>query len=208
MKIFLFIVIAGFIFLTQACEEKPKVLTEEEKYIEEINSDRRLKDSLFKHDVRYPIPEEDRDSFAGLKYFEANLGYNINAVFVEHEVKDTVEIFTTKPDDIRKMLKYGEFRFKIEGKELKLQAYVNAPVRYPVQLFLPFQDLTSGNESYEVGRYLEHTLEEGVQEYKLDFNLAYSPYCAYNDRYSCPLVPEENFLNVKILAGEKNYKSH
>jgi uncharacterized protein (DUF1684 family) len=32
----------------------------------------------------------------------------------------------------------------------------------------------------------------------VDFNLAYNPYCAYNYKYSCPLVPLENDLDVAI----------
>jgi len=41
---------------------------------------------------------------------------------------------------------------------------------------------------------------------KIDFNLAYNPFCAYNDGYSCPLPPGENWLQVPIRAGEKDYK--
>jgi uncharacterized protein (DUF1684 family) len=37
----------------------------------------------------------------------------------------------------------------------------------------------------------------------LDFNLAYNPYCAYADRYSCPIPPVENKLLIEIRAGEK-----
>jgi uncharacterized protein (DUF1684 family) len=37
----------------------------------------------------------------------------------------------------------------------------------------------------------------------VDFNRAYNPYCAYNENWSCPLVPPENRLNIAIRAGEK-----
>jgi uncharacterized protein (DUF1684 family) len=39
----------------------------------------------------------------------------------------------------------------------------------------------------------------------IDFNLAYNPYCAYNDAFSCPLLPPENWLRVPIRAGEATY---
>jgi len=204
LGIYLFVIVIALI----SCDNAPKVMTEEEKYIEEIRSSRQEKDSLFKFGEHSPIPEDEKDGFSGLKYFEPALKFKINAVYYEHEVKDTVRILTTKPEDIRNMLRYGEFRFKINGQDLKLQAYVSLPVANPVALFIPFSDLTSGKESYEVGRYLEQTLEEGLNNYVLDFNMAYSPYCAYNSNYSCPLVPEENFLNAKISAGEKDYKQH
>ena len=38
----------------------------------------------------------------------------------------------------------------------------------------------------------------------LDFNQAYNPWCAYSEAYTCPFVPVENWLEVPILAGEKN----
>jgi uncharacterized protein (DUF1684 family) len=48
--------------------------------------------------------------------------------------------------------------------------------------------------------------EQGGNDYELDFNMAYNPYCAYSEEYTCPIPPAENKLPVKILAGEKNYK--
>jgi uncharacterized protein (DUF1684 family) len=48
--------------------------------------------------------------------------------------------------------------------------------------------------------------EQGGDDYELDFNTAYNPYCAYSEDYTCPIPPVESKLPVKILAGEKNYK--
>lgn len=68
--------------------------------------------------------------------------------------------------------------------------------------FLPFVDSLRGEETYGAGRYLEP--EEGPDgRFHIDFNLAYNPYCAYNENWSCPLTPFENRLNVPIRAGEK-----
>jgi hypothetical protein len=39
----------------------------------------------------------------------------------------------------------------------------------------------------------------------IDFNTAYNPYCAYNHKYSCPIVPLENDLNIEIRAGVKKF---
>jgi len=41
-------------------------------------------------------------------------------------------------------------------------------------------------------------------ELVVDFNVAYSPFCAYNDAYSCPLPLTENWLDVPIAAGERH----
>ena len=50
---------------------------------------------------------------------------------------------------------------------------------------------------------------DGTQEGKwiLDFNQAYNPWCAYSEAYTCPFVPMENWLEVPIQAGEKDYPS-
>ena len=72
---------------------------------------------------------------------------------------------------------------------------------------MPFRDATSGPESYGAGRYMDshrpgfRQLPNGKLE--VDFNYAYNPYCAYNHKYRCPIPPQENSLNVSILAGEK-----
>jgi hypothetical protein len=39
----------------------------------------------------------------------------------------------------------------------------------------------------------------------IDFNTAYNPYCAYNYKYSCPIVPLENVLDIEINAGVKKF---
>jgi len=74
--------------------------------------------------------------------------------------------------------------------------------------FVPFTDLTSSTETYGAGRYLEleHDSEKGSGWFVLDFNLAYSPYCAYNDEYSCPIPPKANRLSVAIRVGEKMFR--
>jgi uncharacterized protein len=33
------------------------------------------------------------------------------------------------------------------------------------------------------------------------FNKSYNPYCAYNICYSCPVLPDENLLPLRIKAG-------
>ncbi len=42
----------------------------------------------------------------------------------------------------------------------------------------------------------------------IDFNTAYNPYCAYNDKYSCPIVPRENYLDATVNAGVKAFDKH
>ena len=96
---------------------------------------------------------------------------------------------------------FGNVHFHLDGKELDLTVY--KPVKSEKEyLFIPFYDKTCGDLSYGGGRYVEPVLQNnGLIE--IDFNLAYNPYCAYNHTYRCPIPPQENNLDVSILAGEK-----
>jgi uncharacterized protein (DUF1684 family) len=76
-------------------------------------------------------------------------------------------------------------------------------------VFLPFQDATSGRETYGGGRYLLDTIKGADLGHTaggrviLDFNFAYNPSCAYSDRWICPLAPAENALPTAVRAGER-----
>ena len=76
---------------------------------------------------------------------------------------------------------------------------------YVDYLFVPFTDLTNGKGSYSGGRYIDTRIPPG-KKIVLDFNKAYNPYCAYNGKYSCPIPPEENHLEVEIRAGVKDFE--
>ena len=103
-------------------------------------------------------------------------------------------------------MRWGEFQFRIGDEKCTLQAYKSEPNEN--RLFLPFKDDTSGKETYGAGRYLDLNYEKDLTPeriWTLDFNKAYNPWCAYSKNYSCPYVPPENWLNIPILAGEKNF---
>ena len=78
---------------------------------------------------------------------------------------------------------------------------------YEDYLFLPFLDETNGLESYGGGRYINVRIPEG-DTMIIDFNKSYNPFCAYNDKYSCPIVPRENYLKTRIEAGVKGFAKH
>jgi len=69
---------------------------------------------------------------------------------------------------------------------------------------LPFIETSA--DIYGDGRNLEPELIEEADEtarFVIDFNLAYNPYCAFADGFSCPLVPTENRLKLTIAARER-----
>ncbi len=171
--------------------------------ITQILNFRKSKDDEFKND-NSPLPEKIRKKFTGLNYFEPSKNYVIAAKLIPSEKKDTVIIQTTKKEDLRKMINIGKFSFIINGKKCELTGYIFP--KYPESIFIPFGDATNGKQTYEGGRYLDIELNANNNDYLLDFNLAYNPYCVYNKKYSCPLVPEENILKIPIKAGEKKFK--
>ncbi|WP_254768613.1 DUF1684 domain-containing protein [Salinilacihabitans rarus] len=167
---------------------------------------RERKDEYFGGNPHSPIPDDERDSFDGLDYFEPDERYRFELPLSEHEEKETVVVGTSTGTE-REYVRWGEFRFDLDGEELSLQAYKGDPDEE--RLWVPFRDATSGEETYGAGRYLDlepdsHRTESG--EWLLDFNEAYNPTCAYSDVYECPLPPTENWLDVPVEAGEKRYQ--
>jgi uncharacterized protein (DUF1684 family) len=170
-----------------------------------IGRARQAKDDFFSQQRQSPIPFEDRPRLKGLEYYPPDASYRFELELHEHAEKQVVRMAYTKGNE-QDFLRWGEFRFKIGGKEQILQVYRSNPQEET--LFVPFKDATSGKETYGAGRYLD--LEPGrgrTQDRKwiMDFNQAYNPWCVYSEAYTCPFVPTENCLEVPILAGEKNY---
>ena len=106
-------------------------------------------------------------------------------------------------------LKYGELHFTLNGRKDTLFAYQSlqfaAKPDYDGHLFIPFKDHASGAEAYGGGRYIDWKIPKSKEVY-LDFNQCYNPYCAYSTGWSCPIPPQENYVDSKVLAGVKAWK--
>ncbi len=174
------------------------------RFQEEVRSARLEKDAYFRDDPDSPIPSGQRSQFKGLNYFPPDPSYRIPARLERFEKPEQVRIVTSKGSQ-QAYLRYGALAFELQGRKLKLYVYKSTEDPFSRSLFVPFSDATSGFETYKSGRYLDIE-EQGANEYDLDFNIAYNPYCAYNEEYICPIPPGENKLAVKIMAGEKNHK--
>ncbi|MFN3757144.1 MAG: DUF1684 domain-containing protein [Flavobacterium sp.] len=155
-----------------------------------------------------PLKVEDLKRFSSLEFFTISEEYIIEARLIRTPDEKPFEMPTTTS---RKPLyvKYGELHFNLDGKDCKLNVYQNIDFSrrpdYANQLFLPFTDLTSGDTTYGGGRYLDVTIPE-EDTLVLNFHCAYNPLCAYNEKYSCPIVPAENDLPVAVQAGVKAFK--
>lgn len=154
-----------------------------------------------------PLTEEDLKQFKGLDFYPIAQKYAVLAQFVKAQNEKPFKM-KTSTTRLPEYVKYGELHFELDGKKLKLNVYQNVELAkkpgYEDYLFLPFSDLTCGKESYIGGRYIDMRFPKS-DTVLIDFNTAYNPYCAYNHKYSCPIVPLENDLDVAILAGVKKF---
>ena len=155
------------------------------------------KDRFFKLEPQSPIPEDDRDSFLGLSYFEPNEVY---AFKVDLDPVDPTDVMiSTTTGDERRYKRVATASFVVDDEDATVALYSSGNG----SLFLPFRDATSGSETYGAGRYID-VIPDPDGTAVIDFNYAYAPFCAYSERYSCALPPQENWLPVAIRAGERN----
>lgn len=147
--------------------------------------------------------EEDFETFKGLEFFPLDEKYIVKAKFIRTPGEEPFEMPTTT-ERTPVYEKYAEVHFRIDNEDLKLNVYRDTSfVSKPGledYLFLPFYDLTNGIETYGGGRYLDFRIPEG-DTITIDFNRTYNPYCVYNPKYSCPIPPSENDLDIEIRAG-------
>lgn len=131
------------------------------------------------------------------------------ARFIAEQDQDhTIE---TSTSDEMAFSRIGRLAFSYDGRELSLGAFWIQG--YAGGLLVPFRDQTSGTESYGGGRYLLDTIKSAdlgsdavSSRVVLDFNYAYSPSCAYDPQWTCPLAPPENWLPIAVRAGERSLR--
>ena len=178
----------------------------QDSYKDSMNS--YFADYVEKHEV---VTGDDKQF---LSFFPVDADYRVVANFKRTNNFNWFAMETSGP--IKKTFRvYGTLRFMLHDTVLTLNVYQSQSLmnteEYQHHLFLPFSDLTSGDETYAAGRYIDLVIEDIVDnKVIIDFNKAYNPYCAYvKGKYNCPLPPRENELPVAILAGEKAFaKSH
>lgn len=190
------IIMCSLTAVSQNCSEQSAI-----EYQQQLNRE-------YASESESPLLPKDREKFTALDVYPVDMKYCTEAKLVRTPDEKP---FTMPTSDKRmpRYRKYGELSFIINGKNLKLDVFQSLDLikleKYKNHLFLPFTDLTSGNGTYGGGRYMDLEIPEG-DTIILDFNKAYNPYCAYNYKYSCPLVPKQNDLAVEIRAGVKEFK--
>ncbi|HEX6508323.1 MAG TPA: DUF1684 domain-containing protein [Chloroflexota bacterium] len=159
---------------------------------------RAAKDEFMHESPDSPLSEEQRATFEGLAYYPYNPDLALT-VELDRNVPEGTVTMDTSTGSNREYPRAGKVHFEVDGQPAEVTIYGDAD-----DLFLPLRDSTSGKETYGAGRYLEPEMIDD-DTVLVDFNFLYNPYCAYNERYSCPLPPVENWLRVPIRAGEQNF---
>jgi len=159
-------------------------------------TERRQKDHFFKTSAQSPLTPEQQAAFTSLRYYDPNPDLDLTVTIEPFADGQFVPIQTTT-GELREYKRYGQFTFTVAGQAARLTVY-----EADYGFFLPFVDAGAGDDTYPAGRYLEPEYL-GSNRFHIDFNQAYSPYCAYGEGWSCPITPAENRLAVAIRAGEK-----
>lgn len=191
LLIFLLISIFGF------SQSKENQISEIKKFQKELNEG-------YTNPKETPLRGDNFTNFKQHPFFPIDLKYRVTAQLKRTENAEPFEI-PTSSGRTQPYREYGKATFVIDGKSYVLTLFQNLNLikrpEYKDHLFLPFRDETKGIETYGGGKYIDLRIPKG-DEIVIDFNQSYHPYCAYNAYdYSCPIVPDENFLPVRIEAG-------
>jgi uncharacterized protein (DUF1684 family) len=207
----IFTLVHGIPVATPSAEKREVVsngINQEEMKLEErrVLDWRKERDAFFKNHQRSPLLPNEKRHFKGLKYYPFDSRYVFSGkierfIFHINNPKYYATFLTNKGTN-KRYLRYGKFHFRLDGKAYTVEIYKSI---LSDMLFIPFKDGTNGKETYEGGRYID---AEILPDYEtvLDFNMAYHPSCAYNERFVCVLPPRENMLDIEIRAGEKLFK--
>jgi uncharacterized protein len=171
-------------------------------YAASIEMERTDRERFMRASEESPIP--DKKQFKGLTYFPPDPKYRVVADLTFIEGGKPI-VLATSDGSQETYREYAFADFTLDGVDNRLLILELTGGENDGKLFLAFADDTSADETYGGGRYLDVEKKPGASTITLDFNLAYNPYCAYNESFVCPLPPPQNLLKVAIRAGEKNY---
>lgn len=186
-----------------SCGQDKVAISGETEFQRTINAE-------YKDASKSPLKAKDLKNFKGLEFFKFDSTYVTKATLKLTPDSDFIEMPTTTSRMSKKRI-YGILSFQLKNKNFELAVYQDLDLMntegYEDYLFLPFSDNTNGESSYGGGRYIDFRIPKETT-IVLDFNKAYNPYCAYNPKYSCPIVPLENHIDTEVLAGVKVFKKY
>jgi uncharacterized protein (DUF1684 family) len=204
-KIIIAILILIVVFVNISCNKKNPETKEMKEYKNSILKERAEKDSSMQFDPYSPFHRDTSISFKPLNYYQPNPDFVFKSKLFYKEKPDTVIIMGTKGEP-RTVIVIGYVELKKDNKVYKVNIYKGFSRTGSAYYSIWFTDKTTGKETYGVGRYLDFELNPDRDFiYTIDFNKVYNPYCAYTPMYTCPIPREEDYIDMSIEAGEKNF---
>ena len=200
MKNFVVLIIIYTVLLS--CKEQKRYIPNLTEFQKELNAS-------FKDVTKSPLAKNDRQNFVSLDFFDFDSSYVVKAVLIPSS-KDSIFNMKTNTDRMHSYNKYGKIKFKLYENYFELSVYKDNELvtdQTDDELFLPFYDNTNGITTYSGGRYIDLKFSND-SIISIDFNKAYNPYCVYNYKFSCPIVPSENYIASEIKAGVKDYNKN
>ena len=183
-----------------SCGQDKSEIVGETEWQKKMNAD-------FKDASKSPLKKKDLKEFKTLDFFNFDSTFVVQASLKRTPDSEWFDMPTTT-ERLTKERIYGVLTFKISNNEYSLNVFQGQRLMntkgFRDYLFLPFLDDTNGDSTYGGGRYIELRIPKD-DTIEIDFNKAYNPYCAYNEKYSCPIVPRENYLPLKVEAGVKAF---
>jgi uncharacterized protein len=145
-----------------------------------------------------------RRDFTGCRWYEIREDYRIEARWVAHPEPKPLKVPNIL-GQTESMPSPGYAEFSVGGKPVRLDGVLETA--QSTQLWFILRDQTSGKETYPAGRFLYSELPK-AGKVTLDFNKSYNPPCAFTAYATCPLPPPQNWMPVRIEAGELDYGKH
>lgn len=190
------------VFVSGCTQEKQK-LQGDTDFQRKINAE-------FKDASKSPLKDKDRKDFRGLDFFKFDSAYVVTATLKRTPKSKWFKMKTTTSRVTNERV-FGVLSFELNGETYELNVYQGEDLMkkkgFEDYLFLPFIDDTNGDATYGGGRYIDLKIPEG-DTIVIDFNKAYNPSCAYNEKYSCPIVPRTNYVSTEVKAGVKFFGEH
>lgn len=193
------LIVLGLFLFNISCKEKKVRMTYNSAFQKKMNE-------MFKDASKSPLKPNDLKTFSSLSFFPIDSSFVVKAKLTPTPNSKYFDMKTTT-ERVSKERIYGVLTFELLQQTFELNVYqgkdsTEVKSNY---LFLPFLDDTNGISTYGGGRYMDLEVPKSDSIW-LDFNTAYNPYCVYNERYSCPIVPRQNYVPIQIKAGVKRFK--
>jgi uncharacterized protein (DUF1684 family) len=202
----------GFVFvllitllLAEACKENRIKDPEIRAYVDLIVKERKEKNYSLQFGINSPFNRDSTITLKPLNYYEPNPDFVFKSKLFKYDVQDTVAILGTK-GETRPAVLLGFLEVKKDEKVYRINVYQGFSRTGEPYYSIWFTDQTTGKETYGVGRYLDFELNDNPEfVYTIDFNKAYNPYCAYSAMFTCRIPRVEDYIDMAIEAGEKNF---